>query len=290
MRRNSPIVIGLLLLAAAGGIFVVKWRGSSNGTSEPTKVEPPGKHVTEPSSPSSAQAVSVGGIGEIKFKSVETQVSSIDWLRRLKMDSDDSLLRRMEVDGWNKPDVYFGENGEILHIAVNKGNYKTIPFDSQALKKLQDEQGFSVIGAGYPSGLLESGYTSDDFIKATSEYWDRGMGDANVEIEITPVMVEIVPTGMPIDDNRKPFLHQKFPMILVKWAYGAPPLSEAAILTESKFDSVPVEKRVRRSWALKPYTRKAGASDGIEIPRGGVLFDEPLKEAWEQARSEERSK
>lgn len=281
---------GLLLLAVAGGIFVVKWRGLSNGTSKPTNVELPGKHVVEPSNSSSAQAVSIEGIGDLKFKTVTRQVSSIDWLRRLKIDTEDSLLRRVDGEGWNKPDVYFGEKGEILHIAVNKGNFETIPFDSQALRKLQDEQGFAIVAAGYPPGLLESGYSPDDFIKATSEYWDRGMGDSTVETEITPVIVEIVPTGMPIDELRKPLLHQKIPMILVKWADMAAPLHEPAILTESKFDSVPVEKRVRRSWALKPYTQKAGASDGIEIPRGGVLFDEPLKAAWEQARSEERSK
>lgn len=283
-------MIGLLLLAATGGILVVKWRTLPNTKTEAIEEAHPIKHAADQANFSSAQTVSVEGIGEIIFKSVTKQVPSIDWLRSLKNESEDALLRRVDGEGWNKPDVYFGENGEILHISVNKGNFDTVPFDSQALTKLQSEQGFSIVGAGYPANLLESGFSPNDFIKATSDYWDRGMGDSSIETEITPVIVEIVPTGMPIDEFRKPLLHKRVPMVLVKEANIAAPLHEPAILTDSKFDIVPVEKRVRRSWALKPYTSKTGISGEVEIPRGGVLFDEPLKEAWEHAKSEEKSK
>jgi hypothetical protein len=268
--------------------LVVKWGNLPIGETEAVEEDGAVKEAVDQTNLSSAQTVSVEGVGDIRFKSVTKQFPSIDWLRRLKHESEDSLLRRVDGEGWNKPDVYFGGNGEILHISVNKGNHKTVPFDSQALKKLQDEQGFSIVGAGYLADLLESGYPPDDFIKATSGYWDRGLGDSTIEIEITPVIIEIVPTGMPIDDLRKPLLHRRIPMILVKEANIAAPLHEPAILTESKFDSVPVEKRVRRSWALKPYTSSTGISGEFDIPRGGVVFDEPLKEAWEQVKSQER--
>ncbi len=206
MRKRSTTVIGFLLLAIAGGILVVKWANLPIGETEAVKEDGAAKDAVDQTNLSSAQTVSVEGVGEIRFKSVTKQFPSIDWLRRLKNESEESLLRRIDGEGWNKPDVYFGGNGEILHLAINKGDHKTVPFDSQALKELQDEQGFSIVGVGYPAGLLESGCPPDDFIKETSEYWDRGMGDSTIEIEIAPVIIEIVPTGMPIDELRKPLL------------------------------------------------------------------------------------
>jgi hypothetical protein len=282
------LAAGCLLIAIALSVFLVQ---SGNHEDENVKVSgerEPRSHDVEPSNLSSReQLVVIGGVGEIRFKTVDRGLPSIDWLRRLDIDNEEALSLRISKEAWNKPDVYFGEQGEILHITVNKGNFKTVSFDIDAIRKLQEEQGFLIIKSGYPDGLIESGYKPDDFIEATYEFWDRGMGYPGIEIEITPVLVEIVPTGMPIDDLRKQLLHQRIPMILVKESDAAAPSHEPAILTDSKFDSVPVDQRVRRSWALKPYTQIFGAVGAeTEIPSGGVLFDEPLKDAWEKVKSE----
>jgi hypothetical protein len=287
MKIRSITAFGLLLLIAATAIFCSEWGevdfSEANHADEARELN----DGFEPGAPLPSQIVSVGGIGEIGFSSATPRIPSIDWLRRLELESDEVLSRRIEGGNWNKPDVYFGKDGEILHIAVNKGNHDTIQFDSQSIKKLQDEQGLMIVSSGYPEGMLESGYNSDDFIKATFEFWDRGMGDPAVEIEITPVVVEIVPTGTAIDNFRRQWLHQRLPMILVKETDVSAPLHESAIHTESSYDRVPVESRVRRSWALKPYTPASGATVGSDgFPRGGVVFDEPLKAAWERLKRE----
>lgn len=287
MKIKSTTAFGLLLVVVAIAIFKSEWGQDDHGEAEYADEGRSSNDVVESGTPTRGQFVAIEGVGAIRFSSAEKLVPSVDWLRRFGLESDDALSRRIEGEKWNRPDVYFGEDGEILHITVNRGNYDTVQFDLQALKKLQDEQGLLIVRSGYPDGTVESGYKSDDFIKATFEFWDRGMGDPAVEIEITPVVVEIVSTGTAFDDLRSQWLHQRLPMILVKETDVSAPLHEVAILTDSKYDRVPVESRVRRSWTLRTYIPASGATvESGELPRGGVVLDEPLKAVWQQLKFE----
>jgi hypothetical protein len=72
-------------------------------------------------------------------------------------------------------------------------------------------------------------------------------------------------------------------MILVR--YGQPFADSHAILTDSRFDEVPPQDRVRRTWLLRPYLVEAEKGPALPSVSGGVVLDEPELEAWEKIRT-----
>jgi hypothetical protein len=239
----------------------------------------------------------VPGVGKISYATKRLHPKTDDWLKMVNARTtiysapiEAQIEARDEANAWAATEVYYGADGRILRIAINKGTFDTFPLDDVAIRDMQEIHGMAIVKIGYPDDLIESGYNNEDFIAATKDHWDRFGTD--FECEITPVVVKVVPItrtkGYSETNPYSKYMGQEFPMILVKTGRNHQ-RDDAGFITGTFIDEFSHSESVFRAWGLDPYVPME--EDGkMVLPKIGAfaVHREPLMEAWKkrQVKSE----
>jgi hypothetical protein len=296
MKRNAQIkiVAGLLIALVVAILLIFKDnRNLDNLDSSAVPVVKRDKNQSR--TVTNHETIAIPGVGRLAYRSKNLGFASDQWMKQINSiveeaytQTEEDLAWRDENGRWNKVDVYYGEDGEILHFSVNKGLFKTYPLDDKAIDNLQNEQGLAILRFGYPESLLKSGYSTNDFVKDTVHDWDTGAEDESprFEVEVTPVIVKVVSTGKPMNSVKDPsLLGVEIPMLFVKTGSYIS-VDEAPIVAETSVDGFSYSESIRRTWELKPYAPvKLGETFAIPKIGAGIPLNEPLMEAWKKRQT-----
>jgi hypothetical protein len=229
MKQRSYAIVGICLLIVGVFISVMMSRGKTdriadeNGKSAKTR-----SNGNSHNKVADNKKVLVKGVGSIKYATKQLGFKPENWLR-IFADNKPSEISPIESEiewrnaegEWPKIDVYYGDEGQILQIGINKGEFDSYPLDDVAIRDMQEMFGIAIVRLGYPDDLIDSGYSDNQFILATENHWNKlAKPGSGYECEITPVVVKVVPVtrnGRFSETNPySKYMGQEFPMILVK--------------------------------------------------------------------------
>lgn len=292
MKKSTVYAISGGILVATAAIAVRNCNGAASPSAETEGRNRP-EHSRSPSTQAqspAANTVTASMVGKIRFKETKTEFPPGEWLGQthpadpfaaepgplIYEPYPDELIQ-----SWTKPTVYWGESGEIVHASFNRGKYETVSLDGRAEEDLRDRSGLAIVRSGIPDNTGDIEKLNKGMLTAGVERWVQGAEGGDWEVEITPVIAEVLfAKDSGAATRNRDLVGQQIPMILVKVGY--PYSGDNPVRTGTDLDDVPEGGRIRRTWYLQPYSPDGGSLPSVG---GAALFDEPLLKAWKEQKA-----
>lgn len=283
----------LTIFTISGGVLIVAAivaMRNCDGTTTPSADgrTTPKNNRDLPAIGSASSTIAASMVGKLKFKEMKQEFPRGNWLGiSHPAEPSANILERFDpypeeqIQLWAKPDLYWGEKGELVHAAFRRGLYETVNLDGKGEESLRDTSGLAIVRSGIPADVKDIEKLNAAIFSAGVEWWVRGGENEDREIEFTPVMVEVLfakETGAATKDHG--LVGQQIPMVLVKVGY--PYYGDNPVRTGTDLDDVPEGGRIRRYWYLLPYSPSGEAPPEVV---GAALFDEPLLKVWKEQKA-----